>query len=109
MGLKEIAKGLSAWETRRIACLGIDVRVKRLSVAELQEVERLTEDCTSGRRITDMPRLAHGLVRRWFTDAEGKPLAGDDTAEDAREWPGVLVSELMDAFNVVNSGRTDPN
>lgn len=114
MSLTQLAKKLSAWEVRRINCLDISVRIKRLSISELQEAERLTEECSIGngqnRHIDNLPKLVHTLVRKWFTDADGQPLAGEDTIEDAKDWPGQLVGELFDAFGAVNNSKPpDPN
>ena len=114
MSITALAKALSIWEVRHIECLNIDVRVKRLSVIELQEAERLTEQCSIGngqnRHIDNLPKLVHTLVGKWFTDADGKPLAGEDTIDDAKDWPAQIVTELFDAFGAVNSSKPpDPN
>lgn len=114
MNLTELSSRLSKHETVRIEALNVDLRVKRLTLQELQDVDRLTESCSTGsgknRQVTDLPRLVWTLVKKYFTDAEGQPLAAEDTQEAAAEWPGTLVVELMQAFRKVNGGgEPDPN
>jgi hypothetical protein len=114
VSITALAKALSTWETRHIECVNLDVRVKRLSVIELQEAERLTEECSIGngqnRHVNNLPKLVHGLVSRWFTDADGNPLSGADTVDDAKDWPAQIVTELFDAFGAVNNSKPpDPN
>jgi len=114
MSLTKIAKQLSTWETRHVDCIDIDVQVKRLSLVEMQEAERLTESCSLGngqnRHVNNLPKLVWTMVGRWFRDVDGNPLAGDDSLEDAKEWPSSMVSELMTAFSSVNTASDpDPN
>jgi len=105
VSITALAKALSARELKHIECLDIEVSVKRLSISELQEADRLTAKFAN-----DAPRLVHALVGKWFTDADGNSLAGTDTVEDAKDWPGLLVGQLLDAFRAVNSGaaKSDP-
>jgi hypothetical protein len=114
LNLTELSSKLSRFETVRIETLGVDMRVKRLTLAELQDADRLTDSCSTGsgknRQVTNLPKLVWTLVSRYFTDADGKPLAAEDDVEAAKEWPGSLVVELMQAFRRVNGGdEPDPN
>jgi len=113
MSLTALSKALAQWEVRHIDCLNIDVKVKRLSIVELQEADRLTEECSIGngqsRHVNKLPKLVHTLVNRWFTDLEGNPLAGQDSVEDAKDWPAQLVTELFDAFGSVNNNAKPPD
>jgi hypothetical protein len=111
MSITALAKKLAPYEVKPIPCLGINVRVKRLTVLELQEAERLTEECSIGngqnRHINNLPKLVHHLVLKWFADEEGKPIAGDDTVDDAKDWPSQIVAELFDAFGQVNTSKPE--
>jgi hypothetical protein len=115
MNLTELAGKLAPYAVVHLDTLDIDVRIKCLSLGELQEVERLTEACSLGsganRKVNDLPKLVHTLVKRYFTDAEGQPLAGEDDVKAAKDWPGVLVTELMKSFQKVNApeDKPDPN
>jgi len=113
MGLSQLAKQLSAWETRRMECLGVDIKIKRLSLSELQEVERLTEECSIGngqnRHVGNLPKLVWTLVKRYVVDAEGNPLGGEDSVDDAKEWPASMVTELTKHFGEVNGTANVPN
>jgi len=115
MNLTELAGKLAPYAVVHIDTLNVDVRIKCLSLGEAQEVDRLTEACSLGnganRKVHDLPKLVHTLVKRYFTDAEGQPLAGDDDVKAASEWPGVLVTELMRAFQKINAPeeKPDPN
>jgi len=114
VNLTELSSKLSRHETVHIETLGVDMRIKRLTLSELQDVDRLTDLCSTGsgknRQVTNLSKLVWTLVKRYFTDADGKPLAAEDTEEASKEWPGNLVVELMKAFQRVNGGdEPDPN
>jgi len=114
MGLSELAGKLSKYETVSIPSLGVDVRIKHLTIGELQQAEKLMDECSIGsgknRKVGRLDRLVFQLVKRYFTDADGEPLAGEDTEEEAAEWPSSLVTELLTEFKKVNApGDDDPN
>lgn len=106
MNLSELASKLDCWQTVHLNSLNVDIRVKRLNLKEVSEVERLVEVCSTGsgknRSVTNIAKLVHTIVKKYFTDAEGNQLAADDTEEQVSEWPGTLVQELLAAYRTVN-------
>jgi hypothetical protein len=115
MGLSELSAKLGRTETVHIDLLNIDVQIKKLSVKELENVNKLTESCSTGsgsnRNVTNLTKLSYNLVKMYFTDTEGNPLAGKDTEEDAADWPSELTVELLVKFRKVNKleDAPDPN
>lgn len=113
MNLSELASKLNRYEVVHVDLLNIDVQVCRLSLVELQEVERLADSCSTGsgknRQVTNLAKLVYTLVKKFFKDAEGNPLASEDKEEDAKEWPAALVIELMKAFQKVNGWEVQPD
>jgi len=106
MGLKELASKLGRYETVHSDLLNADLRVTRLTVSELQAMEKLVDSCSSGkgeeRVLTNVTKLVYNLVKLYLTDADGNPLAGNDTEADAAEWPAALATELLALFRKAN-------
>jgi len=114
VNLIELSKNVSKTVQVPIESLGVDLRIKRLSLQELQEVDRLIETCSTGsgknRTVTNLPKLVHVLLKRFITDAEGNPHDASVTEEDVAQLPGSVIAEIMAAYRKINGGEEpDPN
>jgi hypothetical protein len=113
--LKELASRIANFKIVHVDILDVDVKIAKLTVREQQDLERLIDSCSIGsgdkRTLSNLPKLAYNLVKKYFTDANGEPLAGSDTEADAADWPAELVTELLTHFRRVNklTDESDPN